>query len=144
MMHLLLLGAASLLSVLLVVLHLGIIWMGAPAYRYFGAGEAMARLAEQGSHIPGLVTLAATALFALAALYPLSAAGWAPRLPFLRHGLACIAAVYTLRGSLLVLQLARRGSMELPVRELVFSAVSLTVGLVYVAALASVWGKLRS
>lgn len=138
-----LLCVAALLSFLVAVLHVGIIAAGAPAYRYFGAGESMARLAEQGSAIPALVTAVATGLFVLCGLYPLSAAGWLPRLPFLRLGLVCIAAVYTLRGLVLVAQLAHGGPAGPPTRELVFSAVSLSIGFVYIAAIAGVWSRLR-
>jgi len=61
-----LLCVAALLSFLVAALHVGIIAAGASAYRYFGAGESMARLAEQGSALPAVVTAGATALFVLA------------------------------------------------------------------------------
>ena len=138
-----LLCGAALLSFIVAVLHLWIIAIGAPAYRYTGAGESMVRLAEQGSVIPALVTSGAIALFVLAGLYPLSAAGWVPRLPFLRLGLVCIAAVYTGRGLVLIAQLAHAGPAGPPTRELVFSAISLAIGLVYIAAMAAVWARLR-
>ncbi|KKK66980.1 hypothetical protein LCGC14_2958640, partial [marine sediment metagenome] len=40
---------AGTLSAIAAILHLGCIYFGAPWYRFFGAGEQMAQLAEQGS-----------------------------------------------------------------------------------------------
>ena len=133
-----LLLVAAWLSFLLAVLHVGMIAVGAPAYRYFGAGELMVRLAEQGSWFPSVVTAGATVLFTLAGAYALSAAGRLPRMAFVRLALVCIVAVYTLRGLFLFAQLAE----PTPTRELVFSAVSLSVGLVYAAALTVVWSRI--
>jgi len=135
------LGGAALLSFIVAALHVVIIAAGAPAYRYTGAGETMVRLAERGSPIPAVVTSGAVLAFVLAGLYPLSGAGWLPRLPLLRLGLVCIAAVYTARGLVLVAQLAHAGT---PTRELMFSAISLSIGLVYIAAIMASWPRLQS
>ena len=51
----LVLGAAF--SVAAAVAHLACIALGAPAYRFMGAGEKMARAAEAGSVRPALLTL---------------------------------------------------------------------------------------
>ncbi len=102
------LAVAAGLSFLLVVLHVFIIAAGAPAYRYFAAGESMVRPAEQGSPIPGLVTH--------------------------RGGLHAPRP-------LLVAQAAQRGPAGPPTRERMFSAVSLSIGLVYIAAIAAVWSS---
>lgn len=75
-----------------------IIFVGAPGYRYFGAGEVIARLAEQGSPVPALVTLGVGAVFAVFAVRAFSGAGLVGRLPLLRSGLLVIGAIYTLRG----------------------------------------------
>ena len=47
---------AGSLSAIAAILHLGCIYFGAPWYRFFGAGEQMAILAEQGSVQPTLIT----------------------------------------------------------------------------------------
>ena len=86
-----LLGGAAFLSFVVAALHIWIIAVGAPAYRYTGAGETMVRLAEHGSRLPALVTIGALALFVLAGLYPLSASGVLPRLPWLRAGPSTLA-----------------------------------------------------
>jgi hypothetical protein len=123
---------AGLGSALVALLHVVIIFMGAPAYRYFGAGD-LAPLAEQGSPMPALVTGGLVLLFAVWALYAFSGAGLGPRLPLLRLGLGLIAAIYTLRGLMLLPELISLASGKLAVpRMAVFSAVSLFIGICYV------------
>jgi putative oxidoreductase len=86
-------GAASLL-------HVAIIFGGADWYRFFGAGERMARLAARGSPYPTLITAAIAAILGVWTLYALSGARVIRRLPFVRPALVLIAAVYLLRGAL--------------------------------------------
>jgi len=52
------------LSAIAALLHLGCIPGGPAWYRFFGAGERMARLAEAGSWRPAVVTLSIAALLA--------------------------------------------------------------------------------
>jgi putative oxidoreductase len=89
----LLTGAAS-------VLHLGIIFGGPDWYRFFGAGERMARLSARGSVYPTFITAVIASILGLWALYGLSGAGVIRRLPLLRLALALIAGVYFARGTL--------------------------------------------
>jgi hypothetical protein len=136
---------AGWLSAAVAALHVVIIFLGAPAYRYFGAGEDMARQAEAGSAMPAVLTLALATIFAAFALYAFAGAGRLRRPPLLRTGLVAIAAIYTLRGLALIpelVQLARGSAAVLP-RQLVFSAVSLTIGLLYLAGTALLWPRLR-
>ena len=100
-----LLKVAGISSGCVAALHVLIILRGAPAYRYFGAGEQMARLAEQGSAAPALVTGVAAVVFATWAAYALAGAGMLKRPPFLRTGLILIGAIYVLRGILIGPQL---------------------------------------
>jgi hypothetical protein len=93
---LLILGGA--ISAGIALLHLVVIFVGAPAYRYFGAGEEMAAMDEQGSWIPAAVTLAIVSLFTLFAFLAFSGASLIRRLPFLRTGLAVISGIFILRG----------------------------------------------
>src|SRR5215208_488965 len=60
-------GAASLL-------HVAIILGGPDWYRFFGAGERMARLAANGSPYPVMVTAGIALVLALWSLYALSGA----------------------------------------------------------------------
>lgn len=136
---------AGWLSTAVAALHVVIIFLGPPAYRYFGAGEDMARQAEAGSVMPAALTLAVTAVFAVFALYAFAGAGRLRRPPLLRTGLVVIAVIYTLRGLALIPELFQfaRGSATVMPRQLVFSAVSLTIGLLYLAGTVLLWPRLR-
>lgn len=141
----LLLGAAGAASGSIALLHLVVVGIGGPAYRYFGAGEQLARQAESGSAMPALVTLGLAALFATFAAYALSGAGGVRRLPLLRLGLVAIGAIYLLRGSSSLPQgVALLDSTTVfPVRYFAFSLVSLAVGLLYAAGTALEWASLN-
>jgi hypothetical protein len=82
------------------LLHVAIIFGGPDWYRFFGAGERMARLSARGSAYPTLVTACIASVLGLWALYGLSGAGVIRRLPLLRLALALIACVYLARGTL--------------------------------------------
>jgi hypothetical protein len=126
-------GAAA--SFAIAALHLVIIVVGAPGYRYFGAPQ-LATLAEQGSARPALLTLLLAAVFAVWGLYGLSGAGRIRRLPLLRTILVAVAAIYLLRGLLLVPEIV--GFVLGPVhyvRGMVFSFVSLCAGLAHLCGL---------
>lgn len=121
----------GILSFAVALLHVIIIFIGAPAYRYFGAGEDMATAAESGSAFPALLTLFLVAIFAIWGFYGLSGAGVIRRLPLLKIALILIGAVYTLRGVAVFQQLFQiaTSSVEVAPREIVFSLVSLVIGL---------------
>lgn len=97
-----LLTVAGWLSVVASLLHIACIFGGGDWYRFFGAGEAMARAAEAGSWMPPLVTAGIAAVLAIWAAYAFSGAGRIGRLPLLRIGLIVIAAIYLLRGLMIV------------------------------------------
>jgi len=139
--RLLTLGAG--LNFAVAILHLGIIALGAPAYLYFGAAD-FARLADAGSPLPALITLMLTAFFVGFALYALSGAGVIRRLPGLALGLVFISGLYILRGLIVFLDLIRlaRGA-DYPLRQMVFSAVALAIGLVYLVGTIRQWGYLN-
>jgi hypothetical protein len=86
------------LSAAAALLHLGVILGGPSWYRFFGAGEGMARMAELGSPTPALVTAAIAAGLAVWAAYAFAGAGLIRRLPLMRTALVTITAVYLLRG----------------------------------------------
>ena len=118
-------------SAAVAVLHLAILLVGPPWYRYFGA-PSLARQIESGSAlVPWLLTLAVAALFALSAGYGLSGAGVIRRLPLLRVALYTIAAVYLLRGLQVVPEVIVWIQGRIPPRFAVFSAFSAFAGVVY-------------
>ena len=89
---------AGILSALASLLHIGCIYFGASWYRFFGAGEHMAKLAEQGSLKPTMITAGIVIVLAIWSLFAFSAAGLIIKLPLMRLALITITAVYLLRG----------------------------------------------
>jgi hypothetical protein len=134
-------GAASLGVGLL---HVAMVFVGAPAYRYFGAGERFAQRAESGSFWPPLITLVLAAIFLAWGCFGLSGAGRMPRLPLLRLGLVFIGSVYTLRGVSALFQIAHLVRAPDPVlaRNATFSTVSLAIGLLFLFGTVRAWPTL--
>lgn len=139
--HLLLIAGAA-LSAIAAALHVGCIIFGASWYRFFGAGERMARLSVTGSRIPTVITAVIATVLALWSLYALSAAGLIPRLPLLRLALCGIAGAYLLRGLAgLVLAVVAPGS-----RGTTFwcwsSIICLVIGALHLVGILRAWPQL--
>jgi hypothetical protein len=81
-------------SALAALAHMTCIVIGPPAYRFMGAGEAMARAAEAGRWQPVLLTLMISALLAVSAAFAFSAAGLIRPIPFTKLAVTVITAVY--------------------------------------------------
>lgn len=132
--------AGGILSALASALHLGCIAGGAPWYRFFGAGEKMARMAERGwGAVP--VTLFIAVVLAAWSAYALSGAGILPRLPLLRTALVAIAAIYLLRGLMIVPLLVLRPTM-ITAFWWWSSAIVLVYGIVYSVGTWAMWNAL--
>ena len=93
--------AAGALSAAAALLHLAIIAGGPDWYRFFGAGERMARMAERGLLRPTLIALAIAAVLAIWAAYAFAGAGLIRRLPLMRTALVSITCIYLMRGLVL-------------------------------------------
>ena len=89
---------AASLSFIAALLHVTIIFGGSDWYRFFGAGEGMAKLAETGSIEPTVITLSIAAILSVWGLYALSGAGVVFKLPLLKLGLWLITAIFFVRG----------------------------------------------
>lgn len=126
------LNLCAAINVALAILHIAIIFVGEHAYRYFGAGEWMARKAAAGSPMPALITSGVTAGFFVFAAFNLSGAG-VISLPWTTLALAGITAVYLVRGGVLVAV----PFMSRPVSsfDLVSSFVALAIGVLQGVAL---------
>ncbi|MFT6906447.1 MAG: putative oxidoreductase [Oleiphilaceae bacterium] len=85
-------------SFLAAFLHIGIVIGGPRWYRFFGAGESMALMAEKGSLKPTVITLSIATILFLWAFYAWSGAGVLPSMPFLKAALSAITAIYLIRG----------------------------------------------
>jgi hypothetical protein len=90
---------AGTLNILAAALHVGVVFGGPPWYRFFGAGEEMALMAEKGSLTPAIITLGIASVLLLWAAYAWSGAGLIPNMPFLKLALTVITAIYLIRGA---------------------------------------------
>ncbi len=133
--------AAAICSGVAALLHLGCIIFGGDWYRFFGAGEQMAQMAEAGHIYPTMVTLVISTLLTIWSLYALSGAGVILRLPLLRLGLCLIAAIYLMRGIAFIPLMPM-----FPGNSLTFWVVSSTIcfvfGLLYALGIRQSWAYL--
>lgn len=131
---------AGSLSALAALLHVAVIFGGPDWYRFFGAGEGMARMAERGMIQPTLITLGITAILATWAAYAFSGAGLIARLPLLRTGLVVITLIYLARG-LIVFPAAWMGG-TVNAFGWWSSAIVLVYGLAYLIGTWRAWPRL--
>lgn len=132
--------AAGSMSAAASAAHLAVIAGGPAWYRFFGAGEGMARAAERGELSPPLMTAAIAAILALWAAYAFSGAGLIPRLPLLRLGLIAITAIYLLRSLWLIPGLPLLGRSETFI--LVSSLIVLAIGATHAIGTWTAWRSL--
>ncbi|MDA8646343.1 hypothetical protein N9L75_04760 [Porticoccaceae bacterium] len=129
---------ASICSAFAALAHLGCIIFGADWYRFFGAGEQMALLAESGHWYPTAVTSAVVFALSLFSLYALSGANLIGRLPLLKLGLVVISAIYLCRGLAFVLIMPLFPDNSLAF-WLVSSVICLTIGILYFVGTLQSW-----
>ncbi|MEJ6007091.1 hypothetical protein WG899_16175 [Paucibacter sp. AS339] len=136
---------AAALSGIAALLHVLIIFGGAPWYRFFGAGEQMARMSEAGHWWPPLLTSGIALILGLWALYALSASGFGLSFPFAlpwpRLALSLITAVYCLRG-LAIIPLQLIAPKQVTPFLLWSSLICMGFGLVHLIGLRQAWGQL--
>jgi len=124
-------------TVIASILHIAIIIGGPDWYRFFGAGEGMAQLAEKGSNYPIITTSIIAATLAIWAFYAFSGAGFIQKLPLLKPILVIISIVFIIRGLFgipLVIILDHPYLNELEAKMtfmMISSIISLTLGLFY-------------
>lgn len=139
-----LLVLAAACSAAAAVAHIGVVLGGSTWYRFFGAGEGMARLAASGSWYPALITIGIAGILAAWSAYAASGAGLLPPLPFLRVALLGITAVYILRGigGFFLAAFAPGGNS--PAFWVWSSAICLAIGLLHAAGLSKRWHLLSA
>jgi uncharacterized protein YhhL (DUF1145 family) len=132
--------AGGWLSLLAALLHVGVIIGGPDWYRFFGAGEGMARMAERGLWQPAIMTMGIAAILSIWALYAFAGAGRFPKLPLMRTALVLISAIYLARGLLIIVILMS------PVARTPFniwsSLIVLIYGVVYAIGTRQAWPTL--
>ena len=132
----------ALFSAVAAVGHLVCIILGGDWYRFFGAGEQLALLSEQGHWYPTVVTSVIVVVLFIWSLYALSGARLIVRLPLLRLGLCVISLIYLLRG------IAFAGIMSMfPENSLMFwlvsSSICLMIGACYAIGTYQSWSTLK-
>jgi putative oxidoreductase len=141
-----LLIVAGSFSFLAAALHIGVILGGPNWYRFFGAGEAMARMAEQGSIKPTLITLGITAVLIVWGAYAWSGAGVLPRMPLLKLALSAITGIYLLRGVGGLVAPFVTNHQQITQNSTAFwlwsSALCLIIGLFHLVGVIAVWRSL--
>lgn len=132
---------AGTFSAIAAIIHLGCIYFGASWYRFFGAGEKMAVLAEKGSIQSTLITSSIVLVLAIWSLYAFSAAGVIFKLPLLREVLILITLIYLVRGVagffLISSPMGRSAGFWLW-----SSAICLSFGIIHLVGLSQQWAKL--
>lgn len=131
------------LSLIAALLHVGCIIGGGDWYRFFGAGEAMARAAERGDWTPHIMTLGIAIVLSVWAAYAFSGAGRLRRLPLLRTGLVVISAIYLTRGAFIVLPPSILGPDISPKFAFWSSLIVLVYGLAYAVGTWRAWPSLK-
>jgi len=120
-------------SFLFALMHLVIIYIGAPAYQFFGAGDSMVSLAERGSWVPAVVTLGVTAVLFGFTGYAWAAADLVSGLPFVFAGTLTVGLIYTLRGAGVVVMFFM--PQDVSGFDLWSSALAFFVGVVHLVGL---------
>ena len=135
----LVLGAA--LSAVAAALHFACIFWGAPGFRFLGAGEPIARMAEAGHWYPNFIAFVIGVMLSVWAVYALSGAGLLMQLPFVRLVLSAITGIYLLRAlAFPLLKPAFPGNSDM--FWLVTSGICLVIGLIHLVGLSQVWNQL--
>jgi hypothetical protein len=124
--------AGGVMSALISLLHV-ILAVFPELYRFIGPDQsALTEMASQGSGITTLVSVVLALLFAVWALYAFSGAGLIPPFPLLRFALILISVIYLLRAMFLPSEIGMVLNQGYPFRFIVFSAISLVAGLLYI------------
>lgn len=132
---------AAICSGIAALAHLGCIVFGGDWYRFFGAGEQMARMAEQGLWYPSIVTSVLVMVLLSWSLYAFSGAGMIRRLPLLRLALCIISAMYLIRAVAFywLMPLFPENGLTF---WLVSSSICLAIGVFYAVGTYQVWPDL--
>ena len=128
----------AVLNAIIAALHVGCIYFGATWYRYMGAGEGMAKLAEKGSAKPTIITSFIVLVFSIWSFYALSGAGVISKLPLLRWVLLAVTLIYLLRG-ILGFFLYTKPLGRTPEFWLWSSSICLALGLIHMMGLKQIW-----
>jgi hypothetical protein len=130
------------LSVAAALLHVACIFGGGDWYRFFGAGEELARADEAGSWMPAIVTAFIAIVLAIWAAYAFAGAGLLRRFPLMRTALIVISVIYLLRG-LFIIPIMLEPAMRSPF-NIWSSLIVLGYGFAYAVGTWQAWPQLSS
>ena len=123
------------------IMHLGCIIFGASWYRFFGAGEKMARMAEAGSITPTLITSGIFLVLTFWSYCAFAGAGLMPKPPLLRVLLSGITIVYLSRAFLFPLLMK-----SIPGNSIIFwissSSICMILGVTHLIGIKQAWASL--
>jgi hypothetical protein len=116
-----------------------IMYFGGPnVYRFCGTPELLIEFRLRRPGAAFFTEVAIALVFAAFATYAYAATGWLRPLPLVARGLAITAAIYLLRGLLIIPQAIRsRKSASVRLRDLLYSLMALALGVSY--ALPAYW-----
>lgn len=128
------------------ILHIGVILGGPTWYRFFGAGENMALMAEEGSLKPAVITLGIATILVIWAAYAWSAAGLLPSMPFTKLALSAITAIYLIRGIGGIVAPFATNHPQVKENSTAFwiwsSAICLVIGMFHLMGVVAIWSYL--
>ena len=130
------------LSIVAALLHVACIFGGGDWYRFFGAGEELARADEAGSWMPAILTTGIAVVLSIWAAYAFAGAGLIRRLPLMRTALILITSIYLLRG-LFIIPIVIEPAMRTPF-NIWSSLIVLGYGVVYLLGTRQAWGQLSA
>ena len=90
-------SVAAILNFIAALIHLAVIFGGPAWYRFFGAGEQLATMAENKSLWPPILTLLITAMLLTWGVYLLAAGQQFPPLPYMYSAVWAITIIYSIR-----------------------------------------------
>jgi hypothetical protein len=137
----LILGA--IFSAIAALAHLGCIIFGGDWYRFFGAGEQMAKMAEAGEAYPTIVTSVLVLILSIWSVYGLSGARVITKLPLVRTALVLISSIYVLRGVLFVALMPMFPENSITF-WLVSSTICISIGMLYSVGTYQSWSRLST
>ena len=127
-------------------LHVGVVVGGPSWYRLFGAGESMAKMAEQHSLKPTVITLGIAAVLFVWGCYAWSGAGFLPSMPFIKLALSAITAIYLLRGVVGLIAPFVTNHPQISQNPTAFwvwsSAICVVIGLFHLIGVVAAWPAL--
>jgi hypothetical protein len=127
-----LLLAGGIISALISIFHI-LLAVKPDLYQFIAPDQnsPLSQMAKQGSYVTTIASIALVIIFAIWAMVAFSGAGLIRRLPLLHTGLVIIAVIYLLRGLFLPAEISMVQNQSYPFRFVLFSALSLFTGFLY-------------